>query len=79
MLQQVRLNLRVRIDERPDDIRPDLVLHPGGRRRDEAFDIESIGVHEEPDHGHLVVRFVRDVGHHNDALALGVRSTRAAS
>ena len=24
-------------------------------------------------HGHLVVRFVRDVGHHNDALALSVR------
>jgi hypothetical protein len=73
MRQERRAHLLVRIHERPEHVGTHLPPHPRGRRRDEALDVELVRVHEEPHHRHLVVRLVRDVGHHDDALRRDVR------
>jgi hypothetical protein len=72
VLEQPRPDLVVGVDQRVDHIRPNLVPHPRRCRRDQPLDIEVIRVHEEPNHGHLVVRLVRDVGHDDNALFFNV-------
>ena len=67
MLQQVRPHLGVGVDHRVDDVGPHAVPHPRGRRRHQALDVELVRVDEEPDHRHLVVRLVGDVGKDDDA------------
>jgi hypothetical protein len=54
-------------DERVDDVRADLVLHPGRGGGDEPLYVELVGVDEESNHRHLVVGLVRDVGHDDHA------------
>ena len=73
MLHQVRLYLLVCADEHLDHIRPNRVLHPRRRRRDQPLDVEVVGVDEEADHRHLVIRLVGDVGHDHDPLFLRIR------
>ena len=65
---QRRVHLGVGVDHRQDDVRLDLVAHPGGGRRHQPFEVELVGVDEEADHRHLVVRLVGDVGQHEQAL-----------
>ena len=68
-----RQHLCVRVEQCVDDVGPDLVPHPGGRRGHQPLDVELVRVDEEPHHRHLVVRLVGDVGHHDDPGFLHVR------
>jgi hypothetical protein len=70
--EQVGMDPFVGVDERSNDVGPDLVAHPRRRRRNQAFDVEVIRVDEEPDHRHLIVRLVGDVGEDDDPLLGGV-------
>jgi hypothetical protein len=71
--QQPRLYFLIRADQHSKDVGAHLVLHPRGCGGDQPFDVEVVGVDEEPDHRHLIVRLVGDVGHHDNALLFDVR------
>ena len=46
-------------------------------RRHEPLDVVFVGVNQEPHEGLLVVRFVGNVGQHQDALSGGLSRERA--
>ena len=72
MTKKIRQHLFVSSNERLDHVRPDLVLHPRRRRRNQPLDVHLVRVDEEAHHGHLIVRLVGDVGHHDHARFVDV-------
>src|SRR6185312_2553215 len=50
------------------DVRAGTIPQPRGGGGDKTFDIEFVRVNQEANHGHLVVRFVRNVGNDEDAI-----------
>lgn len=68
MQDEVGADLFAGVDDFPDCVGTDAVAHPGGGGDDDIFDIEFVGVDEEADHGHLIVRFVRDIADDEDAV-----------
>ena len=71
MLQQIPAHLAVGIHLAADQIFARLVAQPGGGGGHQSFHLILVGIDEKPDHGFLVVRFVGNVGEHQDALSVG--------